>query len=124
MVVVVGLTVADPFHVGDESAGVNVVAGENVALAPLVYHALSVTGCPASIFEGVAVKVQVAPPVGTVHAMPEQSVLHFPGCPFCAPSSQTSFGSTDRACQSIVSPSTSIPSVSSSSIIPSPHLAI
>lgn len=94
--------------------------GEKLALAPLVYHALIVVVCPASIVAGVADKVQVAPPPPPI---PLQSALQCPGVPLSVHSSQTSVGVRDCECRLIVSPSTSIPSTLASSFVPSPQYA-
>ena len=111
-------------HQVGEVKGVNHESeGEIVVLSQLPYDALIVMVCPASILEGVVVIVHAAVP-GVVHSVPEQSNLQCPGVPLSSPSSQTSSGSNDQECHSITSPSTSIPSVSSSSTIPSQHLAI
>ena len=72
--------------------------GENVALVQLVYDALSVTFCPDSTLPVFAVNVQLGP-VGLVHVpLPVQSLLQCPAVPLSGPSSQTSFGLTDRVC--------------------------
>jgi hypothetical protein len=124
VVVVVGLTDVDQFHVGEVNPENPEIIGENVAFSQLVYHALSVVVCHTSIVDGLALNVQVAPQVFTAGpSVPLQSSLQCPGVPLRSPSSQTSFGSRDRECRSIVSPSTSIPSEFASSITPSPHLA-
>lgn len=104
------------------------ILGVNVALVPLAYDAVRVTDCPDSTVAALAVKVQLGP-LGVPDPSHEQSILHFPGVPLSAPSSQTSFGLIDRECHGknvphcVVIPQ--FPSVVpvDLSIVPSPHLA-
>lgn len=98
-----------------------IVFGVNVALVPLAYDAVRVMVSPAEALVVFAVSVQEAQLLGP--SVPVQSILQCPGVPLSSPSSQTSSGTRDRLCRSTRSPSTSIPSVSSSSMTPSPHLA-
>ena len=130
VVVVVGVSVAVPFRVGEVNPVNPARLGEKVGFSPLVYEAVIVTVCPDSIVPVLAVNVQVAHPVGVVpFPSPVQSVLHFPGVPLSAPSSQTSFGLMDRECHGRnVPPCVVIPQLPSVlpdvlSMIPSPHLA-
>jgi hypothetical protein len=76
VVVVVGVIDVDQFHVGEVNAAKPLIVGENVALAPLVYHAVIVTDSPDSILAVFVVSVQVAPPVLTAGpSNPLQSTL-------------------------------------------------
>ena len=69
--------------------------GVKVTFDPLVYHAESVTDCPASIVVVLAVNVHVAHPVATTGPQSHvQSILHFHGCPLRGPSSHVSVGVT------------------------------
>ena len=69
--------------------------GVSVALAQLVYEALIVTDCPASIVDELAVMLHPAAHVTTTpEPLPVQSFLQCPGVPLRAQSSHASFGVT------------------------------
>ena len=76
VVVVAGVSIALPFQLGYVNAENSESAGVNVAFTQLVYEAEIVTGSPAVIVEALAVIVQPAVPVRTVHdPNPVQSFL-------------------------------------------------